>query len=384
MALLQQEKAFEGIASNSNTGTSKVASVVVHQYRLASWRSTQHWEVWISHEKLWAPWGAWGFCCPSEVKQCSTTSQVKEKTQIYLGYKQNNFSYALSSCVSPFCISPQGRSYRRVLRKNILTSLQAQFSNCLLSWEQQPLSWEAADLNILNISQHLWYVGLDCRNAVSYLICKQHLRFTPSIISYSASAPRPLHAPPSPSFHNLLWHPPRLWLATSVDQRGMHVQTGWPAHASVMFSLWESCNYVAAPGDLSLGTPMSSNQLLNFTNLAEIHYLYNSVPETAESSHQLRAHRRLPKPRFLRRWDNKQGWQQMVSSGSPSERERDADGWAGREAGQTDPQSLQELFSCSWNSCPRRSREGCRAWPATAGIYFHQEIGRGCKSAPVQ
>lgn len=196
--------------------------------------------------------------------------------------------------------------------------------------------------------------------------------------------PDPSHAPPSPSFHNLLWHPPRLWLATSVDQRGMHVQTGWPAHASVMFSLWESCNYVAAPGDLSLGTPMSSNQLLNFTNLAEIHYLYNSVPETAESSHQLRAHRRLPKPRFLRRWDNKQGWHQMVSSGSPSERERDADGWAGREAGQTDPQSLQELFSCSWNSCPKRSREGCRAWPATAGIYFHQEIGRGCKSAPVQ
>lgn len=156
-------------------------------------------------------------------------------TQLYLGYEQNNFSYTLSSCLSPFCISPQGRSYRRVLRKTILTSLQAQFSNSLLSWEQQPLSREAVDLSI---SHHLGYVGLECRNAASHPTCKHYLQFTPSIISNSASAPRPLaRSPPSPSFHNLLWHPPLLWLATSLDQRGMHVQTGWPAHASVMFSL---------------------------------------------------------------------------------------------------------------------------------------------------
>lgn len=131
---------------------------------------------------------------------------------------------------------------------------------------------------------HLGYVGLDCRNAASFLICKQYLQFTRiSSLTYPV-LPDPLHSPPSPSFHNLLWHPPLPWLATSLHQRGMHVQTGWPAHASVMFSQWEGYNYFAAPGDLSLGTPMSSNQLLNFTNLAEIHYLYNLYPSAAQSS----------------------------------------------------------------------------------------------------
>lgn len=96
----------------------------------------------------------------------------------------------------PSCISPQGRSYRRTLRNNIFTSLQAQFSNTLLSWEQLPLTRQAVDLNLLNISHHLGYVGLDCRNAASHLICKQYLQFAPSTIFYLCSAPRSLASSP--------------------------------------------------------------------------------------------------------------------------------------------------------------------------------------------
>lgn len=198
--------------------------------------------------------------------------------------------------------------------------------------------------------------------------------------------PDPLHAPSFPSFHNLLWHPPLLWLATSLDQRGMHVQTGWPAHASVMFSLWESYNYFAAPGDLSLGTPMSSNQLLNFTNLVEIHYLHNLYPSASNGRKQLpaqssRVTAKISFSEVVRQYTG------LIPNGSlclPF-----CTGKGILMGGQWERQHRQTLkppwaFLLLTEQLPQERQGGLQSWPGTAGIYSHQETLRGCKSASVQ
>lgn len=110
----------------------------------------------------------------------------------------------------------------------------------------------------------------------------------------------------------------------------------------------------------------------------------------AESSYQLRAHRQLHKPRFLRRWDKKQGWYQTVSSGSPSA-EGKGSRWVGSERGSTDrpseppwafllltqqlPQEkqggLQRLARYSWDLLPPGDMENMQiCFCAVKGLNF--------------
>lgn len=80
----------------------------------------------------------------------------------------------------------------------------------------------------------------------------------------------------------------------------------------------------------------------------------------AESSYQLRAHRQLHKPRFLRWWDKKQGWYQTVSSGSPSA-EGKGSRWVGSERGSTDRQTLRASMSFSLAPSTAATGEAGRA-----------------------